>query len=63
MVSGTHTIIPISLGIRKWEWYGKLTIRGPMSLGVPENPIDGRGNSKLKVYLYLSLGVDHHILK
>ena len=24
MVSGTHTI-PISLGIRTWEWYGNAT--------------------------------------
>ena len=31
----------ISLGILDGEWCGKLVwVRGPMSLGVPENPTD-----------------------
>ena len=33
--------LPISLGILDGEWCGKLVwVRGPMSLGVPENPTD-----------------------
>ena len=38
----SHTT-PIFESLKIWEWYGKLTIfGGPMSLGVPENPIDKR---------------------
>ena len=43
MVSGTHTI-PISLGIRKWEWYGNSMgpayHKGVPLLGVPGITID-----------------------
>ena len=44
MGSGTHTMGPISLGIRKWEWYGNSMgpayHKGVPLLAVPENPID-----------------------
>ena len=38
MVGGTH-IGPISLGIRKWEWYGDSMGKGVPFLGVPQNPM------------------------
>ncbi len=45
MVSGTHTMGPISLGILMGVVWVPLTIfGGPMSLGVPENPIDQKSS-------------------
>ena len=51
MVSGSHTI-PISLGILMGIVWVPLTIfGGPMSLGVPENPIDPNVDLYKKPYM------------